>query len=91
MSFLQIRTFGMAFICFSLNLSTFVLVKLLPPLLDVIDLHGCMTILGVSCTLGAIFIYFCVEETNGQSLDDVGLDVKAKIARARASRVNSIF
>ncbi|XP_055304280.1 facilitated trehalose transporter Tret1-like, partial [Sitodiplosis mosellana] len=68
----KIRTPGMAFIGFAFNITTFTSVKLLPFLLEVIDLHGCMTIFGVSCALGAIFIYFFVEETSGQCLDDVG-------------------
>ncbi|XP_055304279.1 uncharacterized protein LOC129569467 [Sitodiplosis mosellana] len=86
----KIRTPGMAIICFSLNISAFTFVKLLPFLLGVLDLHGCMTIFGVSCVLGAIFIYFFVGETSGQSLDNVGLDEQSKLARAR-SRCNSIL
>lgn len=87
---LQIRTFGIAIICFSINISTFAFVKLLPLLLDVLDLHGCMTIFGVACIGGAIFISVAVKETNKQSLDDVGLDEQSKIAQARA-RANSIY
>lgn len=37
-----------------------------------------MTIFGVGSALGAIFVYFVLEETSGKSLDDVGFDEKMK-------------
>lgn len=49
-----------------------------------------MTIFGVACIIGAIFISVAVKETNAIVLDDVGLDEQSKIAQARA-RANSIY
>lgn len=47
-----------------------------------------MTIFGVGCVVGAIFVYFVLEETSGKSLD-VGLDEKAKMDHIHAARLNS--
>lgn len=58
--------------------------------MELIDLHGCMIFFGVSSVVGAIFVYFVLKETSGQSLDDVGLDEKTKMDRIHAIRLNSI-
>lgn len=49
-----------------------------------------MIFFGVSSVVGAIFVYFVLKETSGQSLDDVGLDEKTKMDRIHAIRLNSI-
>lgn len=80
----------MAIIAFSINVITFVFVKLFPILLEIIDLHGCFTIFGGGCIIGVLFVFFFLEETNGTSLYDVGLDEKTKQERIHAARMNSI-
>lgn len=59
-------------------LASFAAVKLFPIFLEIIDLHGCMLILGVGCILASIFVYFVLEETTGQSLDDISAEDKIK-------------
>lgn len=80
----------MAIICFSINVVTFICVKLFPILLEVLDLHGVMLIFAISCILGAIFVLFVVEETTGKSLDDVGSEERIKMERIHAARINSL-
>lgn len=63
---------SMAIIIIASNLTLFVFLKLFPPLLESIQLHGCMTICGTLCIVGTFFIAFVLQETSGQSLDDVG-------------------
>lgn len=80
----------MAIVCFSINVVTFVCVKLFPILLEVLDLHGVLMIFAVSCVVGAIFVLFLVEETSGKSLDDVGVEEKRKLSRIHVARINSL-
>lgn len=49
---------------------SFIALKLFPILLEIVALHGCMTILAVGCIVGSLFIAFAMKETAGQSLDD---------------------
>lgn len=74
-----------------ISFAAFVVVKLFPVLLEIVDLHGCMFILGSVCVVGFFFVLFVMKETSGQSLDDIGVDEKLKIARLHATRVNSIY
>lgn len=79
----------MAIIGVTVSMSGFLSVKLYPPLLEIVDLHGCMLIFGVGSVLGAIFVLFFVDDTTGKSLD-VGADEKEKIEYARTARINSL-
>lgn len=79
----------MAIIVFATNLAGFTAVKAFPILLVSLDLYGCMLILGIGCLFGAIFVVFVMQETTGQSLDDVGADEQIKLDFMRA-RINSI-
>lgn len=79
----------MAIIVFATNLAGFAAVKAFPILLVSLDLCGCMLILGIGCLVGAIFVVFIMEETTGQSLDDVDADEQTKLDFMRA-RLNSI-
>lgn len=64
---------SVAIIIFASNLTCFVYLKLFPPLLESIRLYGCMSICGILCVLGSIFIAIVLKETSGESLDNVGL------------------
>lgn len=72
-----------------ISIAAFVMVKLFPILLEIVDLHGCMIILGIGCFVGFFFVLIFMEETSGQSLDDIGVDEKMKMEKNRA-RINSI-
>lgn len=73
----------MAIISGSFGIATFISVKMYPKLLDSIDLNGCFTIYGIGCFIGFIFVYFVLNDTTGQSLDEVGADKKIKTEHVR--------
>lgn len=50
-----------------------------PILLNSIDLHGCLSIYGLGCIAGSIFILLVLKETSGECLDDVGHKPNTKI------------
>lgn len=87
---LQIRTFGFAMISVVISAAAFVTMKLFPILLEIVDLHGCMIILGFGCIIGFLFVLIVTKETAGQSLDDVGVNEKFKMNQIHAARINSI-
>ena len=91
MSFLQIRNIGMAIVVVTVSLVAFLTIKLFPPFLEIIDLHGCMMIFGIGSLLGAIYVLLVVDETSGKCLDDVGANERQKIEHIARSRVNSIY
>lgn len=72
------------------SISGFVILKLFPIFMEIVDLHGCMLILGGGCVFGFFFIHFAMKETSGQSLDDIGADEQLKSKRFHVKRVNSI-
>lgn len=76
---LQIRTAGSALISVVHSAAAFVTLKLFPILLVIVDLHGCMIILGIGCIIGFLFVLIAMEETSGQSLDDVGKNKKLRL------------
>ncbi|XP_055299426.1 uncharacterized protein LOC129567002 [Sitodiplosis mosellana] len=65
----KIRTIGLTICVLSLYTSTFTFVKVFPFVLELIDLWGCMIIFMVGSVVGALFVTFALEETNGKSLD----------------------
>lgn len=87
--FEQIRTYGIGIIIFSSNVSNFACVKMYPIFLESIDLHGCLSIFGIGCIIGFIFVFLVLSETKGKSLDDVGvvkklgIEIEEKISNSR--------
>lgn len=77
--FMQIRTIGSAMISVVHSFTSFIALKLFPILLEIVALHGCMTILAIGCIVGSFFIAFAMKETAGQSLDDVDTKEKMKM------------
>lgn len=70
----QVRTFSYVIVVIWMSVCTFIVTKLFPILLEIIDIDGCMMIGGVGSTLGVVFVIFVMEETRGKSLDDdIGL------------------
>lgn len=80
----------MAIISFASDAVLFIFSKSFPILLETIGLHGCLAIFGVCCMVGILFVTAILKETKGQSLDDVGLDEKARMARAQIRRFSNI-
>lgn len=63
--------------------------KILPFLLETIDVHGCMILFAVLSVLGIIFVATVLKETNGQSLDDVTQNEKMSIKNIRARSLSA--
>lgn len=59
------------------NVACFTTLKLFPILLEMIGIHGCMLIYGISCVLGALYVFVGMKETKGRSLDEA----EAKVTR----------
>lgn len=62
----------MVIISFFISLSVFICLKIVPILMEMFNLYGCMMIFGIGCSVGAIFVLCVLEETSGLSLDNVG-------------------
>lgn len=71
MNIFQIRNFGMGVVVFVNNIAAFISVKIFPISLEIVDIHGSLMIFGIASIAGAIFVLFVMEETSGQSLDDI--------------------
>lgn len=74
----------MAVVVFTSNLIIFAFVKILPFLLNTIDVHGCMIMHAILSLLGIVFIALVLKETNGKSLDNVGVEEKTKSTNGHA-------
>lgn len=72
-----------AFILFASNFILFGFLKFFPPLMDMIELYGCMMICGMLCIVGTIFVAVFLKETSGQCLDEVGIDEPVNDERAQ--------
>lgn len=58
--------------------------KVFPLTMDLFDLHGSLIIFAILSAVGIFFVTMVLEETSGQSLDDIGYDEHVKFERARA-------
>lgn len=65
----KVRSIGLTLGGLSMATSSFVIVALYPILLEIVDLHGCMTIFAATCAFGTFFVAFAVDETKGKTLD----------------------
>lgn len=74
----------MSIVGFVAYLILFVFLKVFPLSMDLFDLHGSLIISAILSGAGIIFVSTVLEETSGQSLDDVGYDEHVKFERARA-------
>lgn len=62
----------------TISLSAFISAKIFPILMEIVGLHGCLTVFGIASTIGAIFVWAVMKETSGKSLDDVELNKPTK-------------
>lgn len=56
----------------SSNIFAFAVTKSFPILCEIIEIHGCVTIMSVSSITGIIFVIFAMDETKGTNLDAIG-------------------
>lgn len=65
--------------CLSLSwVLTFVLVKVFPALLPIIDVYGCIYVFALFCFATVIYLLWAVPETKGKSLDEILILLNAK-------------
>lgn len=65
----NVRTLGLTIGMVSMNIFAFVILRTFPIFLEIIQLYGCMVILGGCCALGIFFVIFYMDETKGKTLD----------------------
>lgn len=70
------RGLGLIVASFSVYTAAFLATKLFPILTESINLHGSMSIFGIICAFGTIFVIIFVKETSGINLDTIGNDDK---------------
>lgn len=73
------------------SIAAFFITKLFPELLDMLDLHGSMLLHGICCIIGAVFLFFALEETKGETLDGIGKEERLRIERIHSLRLNSLM
>lgn len=69
----------MAITSMTINVFAFITIKIFPILSNIIEIYGCFTIMGLFSTFGIFFVYFVMDETNGQCLDDIGCKSKKEM------------
>lgn len=65
----KVRSFGVTVGMVAMNVMSSITSMFFPILMEIIELYGCMVLLGVSCALGMIFVILYMEETKGRTLD----------------------
>lgn len=65
----NVRTIGLTIGMISMNISAFAIIYTFPMLIEIIQLYGCMAILGSFCTFGIFFVIICMDETKGKTID----------------------
>lgn len=67
----QIRSICISFTLCFVWINLFVIEFVLPVLLDLVDLSGCLIIFGTMCSLSAIFGSYMIPDTRGKSYDEI--------------------
>lgn len=67
----KIRGIGTTICLCTLSMEAFLVLKLFPILMDIINLYGCMWVFAATCFAGGIFVIFVVPETKGKNLNTV--------------------
>lgn len=78
----------MGVVVFANNIAGFISVKIFPILLEIVDIDGTLMIFGIASFWGAIFVLFVMEETSGQSLDDIEEENKTTIESDNKTGIN---
>lgn len=78
----------MGVVVFANNIAGFISVKIFPILLEIVDIHGSLMIFGIASIAGAIFVLFVMEETSGQSLDDIEEENKTTMECDNKTEIN---
>lgn len=73
------RGLGLTVSLISMNTFCFLSTKMFPILTDAISLYGSISIYGIICAVGTVFVIVFIEETSGINLDTVGEDKKDNV------------
>lgn len=77
----------MATINFTFSILGFVSSKIFPILIERVGVDGCLTMYGIGCVVGAIYVIFLLKDTTGQSLDDIGVEERSKEKQDQTTKV----
>lgn len=72
------------------TLLAFAVLKIFPPMVKAIELHGCMLFFSIICILGAVVTIFFIPETKGKSLivtEEPALDESNEMLHPESSKV----
>lgn len=67
----HVKDFGLSFSMTLLWTLSFILIKFLPALNDLLNFHGSMFTFASVCVAGALFIFWFVPETKGRSYEEI--------------------
>lgn len=67
----KMRSFGLTVGTSSISVFAFIIIASYPMLLEIIDMHGYIFILAVTCAFGVVFVVVYVDETKGKTIDVV--------------------
>jgi hypothetical protein len=63
---------------YELNGSCFSSIQFFPFMLELVGMHGCMWFFAGSTLIGVFFVYFCIPETKGKSIEAIVEQLEAK-------------
>lgn len=67
---------------------TFLVTKSFPYLIQVAGIHGAFWLFGGMCVLALVFVWLCVPETRGRSLEDIEKSLTGQRVRRMSSIAN---
>lgn len=67
----RIKDFGLTLCMSLLWIFSFITIKYLPFLTDVLDIHGTVFLFAAVCVAGAVFMFQFVPETKGRSYEEI--------------------
>jgi hypothetical protein len=47
-------------------------------LINAVDLHGCFLFYGLLTSVGVVFVYYCLPETEGKTLGEIEKQIASK-------------
>lgn len=71
----NVKDFGAAFCTALMCCFTFIVVKCLPLLTDILEFHGTMYLFAAVCLISELYLYFNMPETKGKSSDDIQMEL----------------
>lgn len=67
----KVKDFGLTLCMALLWIFSYITIKYLPFLTDVLDIHGTVFVFAAVCVCGAVFMFLFVPETKGRSYEEI--------------------